>query len=382
MTAYGDKTLYNLEVQLQAKEAYKKNYVSEQSLAAIVQQHPVDLYQPNVAVRLGMSFLTIFIILAAIGLIILIISASSLIGTFMVLSGIGCYGAAEMMAGKKRHYNSGVDNTLLVAVPVLIVTGLGFDLNNAETFLSFLSFITCTWLAIRFADSLMTILATTSFLLFGFYAYVNLGEFTISTYPFVIISLAAAVFRVSSKMLQSPKRLIYHHCFNVMRLVGVIALYLGGNFYFIDNLTNDTYLLQADSPLRMSWLFWIWTMLFPVACFAKGIKSKDILLVRCGVLFICAAVLTFRNYYAIVPAEIAMLIAGALLIGITYWLMKYLQQPKHGFVFAEEDSEVKESANLEALLVGEAFSHQQPAAAEDPRFGGGSFGGAGAGSNY
>jgi hypothetical protein len=381
MTVYGNSTLYNLAVHEQSKEALQHKYISKHSYNTILQSHPVDLYQPNIAVRLGLGFLIVFIILAAMGLCLLIYTPNGSIGNFCILSGVACYAAAEMMTKNKRHYNSGVDNILLIAVPGLILPGIETQMQNGETLISFISFAICLWLAIRFADALMGIAAAVSALFFVFYFYVNLGEFTITTFPFVLMIMAAVMYIVSERSLKRDRLIIYHHHFKLTRLLALIAFYLSGNVYCVDGISNDTYLLQADSPLTMAWFFWSWTMIVPIVYFVRGVKIKDEWLVRLSIIFMAVAVLTFRVYHAILAAELALMIAGVVLIGVSYWLMKYLQQPKHGFVFEDDDTASRQQADIEALVVGETFSHQA-VPVEENTFGGGSFGGAGAGSNY
>jgi len=382
MTAYSRHDLKNLAVQQQAEVAKDKHYIDEATFRNIKEAYPVQLYQPNIAVRLGMGFLTVFVVLAVFGLLLLVTNASHGFGYLLVFIGIACYVAAEMMVSQKHHYNSGVDNILLLAAPLLIIQGVMHYMQVADVLPAFMAFIMCAWISYRFVDRLHAILASGSLLMFVFYSYISMGEFTITSYPFVIIASALLLYRLALYGLKRSDWFLHRPSFVMMKLVAIVSLYLGGNFYFIDQLTSDTYISTTASPLWMWWFFWPYTFCVPLAYLYFGIKKKDMMLLRAGVLAVAAAIITFRYYHAILPTEVAVIVAGSLVFALSYWLMRYLRKPKHGFVFEEEGSAEKPAiSNVEAFVVGETFQHQAPVH-EQERFGGGSFGGAGSGSNY
>ncbi len=379
MTAYNKTELVNLLAQQQALDALRSRFISQQSHNHIITAHPITLYTPNVFVKIGLGILTLFIVLASMGLMFMLFSVSS--GFALSFAGIICYAVLEFMTRTKKHYNSGVDNVLMALAPIFFIAGIGFETHNAETVLSFLALLCCVWLTLRFADSFFAVAAVLSLFVFIFNLYVGLGEFTISTYPYILIILAAATYWIARSRSTLDDQLIYQHCWQMVTAVSIIALYAFGNVYFIEQLTNDNFLLQKNSPLNVYWFFWSWTILMPVAFLIFGFKKRDLLHLRLGVILFAAGILTFRYYHTILPVEIALLIAGAILIAVSYRLIKYLRSPKHGFVFAPIEQASETANDAEALIIGEAFG-DQPAVAEESGFGGGSFGGAGAGSSY
>ena len=98
---------------------------------------------------------------------------------------------------------------------------------------------------------------------------------------------------------------------------------------------------------------------------------------RTGLGLIAATVFTVKYYYTILPVEMEMLIAGAMLIAGSYVLIKYLKIPKYGFTSEDLYPSKKEAINAEALIIAETF-HKQPAIESDGLYGGGSGGGGGA----
>ena len=109
-------------------------------------------------------------------------------------------------------------------------------------------------------------------------------------------------------------------------------------------------------------------------------KRKDIVLIRIGTLLIVGSVLTFKYYFHVMSVEAALIISGAIMIVASYWLMRFLSVARRGFIY-------RESANKSKYEDAEAFILSQvmaPSAApqQDTKFGGGSFGGAGSGSDF
>jgi uncharacterized membrane protein len=143
--------------------------------------------------------------------------------------------------------------------------------------------------------------------------------------------------------------------------------------------------MENNSPLPAGWFFWAWTILLPLAYIGLGIKNKSLLLLRTGLLLVVAAALTFRNYYHLLPAEYALVISGTLLLLVSGWLIKFLKAPKNGFTYAQRGSRHWASnIQLESLLIAQAATHTSsaPPAPSTDRFGGGSFGGGGASSDF
>lgn len=113
--------------------------------------------------------------------------------------------------------------------------------------------------------------------------------------------------------------------------------------------------LSPGSGIPLGWLFWILTIIIPPFYILYGVIKRDFLFMRTGLVLIAATVLTIRHYHAILPAEIAMLIAGLLLISISYFLIKYLATAKNGYTFQYLHPANKRLLNAEALIIAQTF---------------------------
>ena len=121
-----------------------------------------------------------------------------------------------------------------------------------------------------------------------------------------------------------------------------------------------------------------------VAYVVAGLRKKDPILLWTGLGLVAAAVFTIRYYYHLLPAELAMILGGSILIAGAYGLIRFLHTPKKGFSsIAPDGPHPLENLPIESLIQAETFkiAPTQPTD-QSGRFGGGSGGGAGAGGTY
>lgn len=387
MLAYNKNTLRNLAIHEQAEEAAHHKIISAENVKAIKLAYPVDLYTPNLFVRIGLAILTLFIVIAAVGLLALLTGFEGA-GVMLTFCGLVCYGFLELMVVGKKHYNSGVDLILMISVILLLTTAvmdfLPYTVND-EVVASLCVFIISFYFAIRFADGLMAITASSALLLFLFYSIATMGIQARLMLPFIMIGASGVLYFAVKKISALKSAFYYDFAVKGIIVVALIALYVSGNYFVVREVSIDMFRFNLDKvrDIPMAWFFWLWTLAVPVVYIIVGLKKKDLVFTRLGILLSVFSVLTFRYYHAILPAETAMVLAGTLIIIITYSLVKYLRQPRYGFTFDDKNKKSADTLNLEGLIIGEAFGNKTaPQQQQGTTFGGGSFGGAGAGDTY
>lgn len=378
MTAYTHDDLYNLEVRQQAKEALHAGYITPEQYRQIAQSHQVSLYMPGIFVRIGLGLLTLFIVFACLGLLALILDVKESFDLLLIFMGVACYTVLEIMTQSKKHYNSGVDNILLLAVPSFILAGIGLYVNGGEVFLSLVSILIFAWLTIRFADSIMAVGCFASIVQFVFSFSKSIGVAGTGLIPLLLVVVAACLLFACRRGRKDDRQIIYQWCYRVAEAASLASLYAFGNVY-VASAINKAVFANGEFIL-LNGFFWAWTVLVPIVFLYLGVRQKNLLLLRLGGLSMAATIITYRYYYAIAPLEVALITAGTLLTAVVYWLMRFLSTSKYDFVFEEQRSQGEDTDNLEAYLVSEAFGNKD--AVPNDSFGGGSFGGAGAGSKY
>ena len=278
MTIYNKTTLHNIFIKKQAVQAFAESYIDEETLGKINAEHPSDLYTPNVFVSVGLGLLTSLVILAVTGIFFLLFN--SVQSPLLFLMAIACYVALEMVTGSKKHFSSGVDKVLMVSAAIFLISGLNvlFHSSNHDIWLSFVFFLICAWFAIRFVDVIAGCVATISLLVFVFNAYSSLGQFTIFSFPFLLMIGSALIYFVAKKQSDCRDYFIYYPLFSAIKKVALFAFFLSGNYYVVQSIIQQNYLLNAQSVLSVaSWFFWGWTFAIPIIYLVAGMKRKDII---------------------------------------------------------------------------------------------------------
>ena len=143
---------------------------------------------------------------------------------------------------------------------------------------------------------------------------------------------------------------------------------------------------HAAAGVKFAWLFYAFTFLVPFLFLLTALRNRDRLMLRIGMGTAVLAVLTYRYYHSLLPAEIALTLAGAFLISLAYFSIRFLKTPlaaeRYGLTYLDgNEAEQDEALNAEAALLSHNLGHtDQPEPGVE--FGGGDFGGGGAGNRY
>jgi hypothetical protein len=396
MIIYNKTWLNNLELRNQSEHAHQTECVTDEELKNIKEHYPVGFYTPGIFIRIGLFVLTFIIALFSGGLLSLMFASTRAIEHFgwPMFLGVVCYVALEIIVTGKNHYRSGVDDALLWMSGGLLTGGFIWMIGSQDAYyqhppylgISVFVFVLSLYFTLRFADVIMSALSILSFFAMIFFAWKNAGAFGMATMPFVIMLVSAIVYVLALRLNNNLAAQYHKACLMVVQIVSLVTLYVAGNYFVIDRLKNS---LNDSTPVvhpSAIWgmFFWGWTILLPFVYIARGILKKDVILLRTGLMIIAFAVFTVRNYYHVLPTELALIMAGIVLLAIVYGLVQYLKTTKHGFTSADTNSpHLMDHIKIESLIIGESLGHT-PAAPTEPanRFGGGDFGGGGSGGGF
>jgi hypothetical protein len=384
MIAYNKQWLENLFVQSSLDEAYHRECISKDEYYNCLAAYPVKFYTPNFVIRIGLFLLTAIIALFSLGLILLMTSSASLgqsgYAVLLFFFGCICYVSLEITVRSYNHFKSGIDDAMLWMTIIYIVAGFNLMTDMSAYQNSLIIFLISSILATRFINIAMSAIACASFIATLFFGYTFLGAFANATAPFLIMVASVLLYLLFVRMEIKEQWKFHVHAFTAVKAVALITFYAAGNYFVVREAS--LYLLHANytaaNGIPLGTLFWLFTIAIPFVYIAIGVKQKDILFLRIGLLLIAAAVFTVRNYYHILPLELAMILAGSLMIVAGYVLIKYLRTPMHGF--SDEDIRDKDAnfkKQLEAVVILQTFSQAQTGTGNKTDFGGGSGGGGG-----
>jgi uncharacterized membrane protein YgcG len=143
---------------------------------------------------------------------------------------------------------------------------------------------------------------------------------------------------------------------------------------------------QEATGVKFAWLFYAFTFLVPLLLLVTALRRRDRTMLWIGMGTTVLAVLTYRYYHSLVPAEVALTLAGAFLLSLVYFSIRFLKTPlaaeRYGLTYLDEnEAEQEDALNAEAAILSNNLGDtDQPEPGVE--FGGGDFGGGGAGNRY
>jgi hypothetical protein len=393
MIIYNKEWLNNLHIIDLLKADQQANRITTAEFDNIKAAHPVGFYMPGAVVRVGLFILTFIIASVSTGFLSLIASGVDILDTpvWPIFLGVICYGFLEFLVKGKHYFHSGVDNALLYYSACLFAGGciwliIDIHLNSVDTLVcAGLTCILCTLLTFRFADVVTMAASCIAFFAFVYFAWAKAGPFGLATMPFIMMIAAGGTYFFFNRISNNKGSVNYTNCLTIAKLISLIALYAAGNYFVVNRLNNALNGLDdSHTAIPFGYIFWLWTLLIPVVYLYIGIKKKNTMLLRLGMILAAASIATFRNYYHLLPIEIMLTLSGMILLALSYTIIKYLKIPRNGFTYAEPDEAgTLHSLNIEGLVIGEATSHLPPAANQPTqRFGGGTGGGGGSSGDF
>lgn len=385
MIAYNKQWLNNLLVRQEAGKAFSNHCIAAEEKQLVYTAYPENFYNPNFFVRVGLIVLTVIIVSFSVGFFALFLMDNvGSAGGFFVFFGLIIYGALELMV-KRNHYKSGVDDALMWMAAGNIIGGLNGIADLSPQTNAFIVLLISVFLFARFANAIMAAIAAVAVLAFIFLTLAKLAPGTKVVMPFILMACAALIYFFAKKRLKHNRPAYYNNGWLLIAITALVSLYAAGNYFVVREASVAMFNLDLSGgkDIPFGWLFWIFTAGIPVLYMAKGIQKKDAVLLRVGLLLVAAVVCTVRNYYHLVPIEITMVIAGVVFIAISYGLMKYLHEPRHGFTQKEQnDGFFMDKLQVESLVIAQTFSGPGLPADGGTQFGGGTGGGGGASGQF
>ncbi|GLU52440.1 hypothetical protein [Dyadobacter frigoris] len=376
---YNETWIINLNIQNISQSWLKKNLITLKQLEQITTDFPESFYKPGIFVKTGLFLFTILAGSFFSGFISLFFLENSTDKIFTVISIVCaiCYFFALEYAIKDRKlFHSGIDNALLymAAVAALVPVFLTFDHLKIWQY-CLIVLIVNSFLVIRYADILIAFISVAA--LYVMFANIILASPQLKPIlPFCLMLISAIIYFLN----QADYGLYYKNCQLVIKTVALMVFYLGGNYYVVreGNALLADLLTPIAPQIPFSALFYILTTTIPLTYIYFGLKNKDRILLITGLLTTAFSAFTYRYYFDIIPMEIILILAGFVLIILTISCIYYFKTARFGL--SDEKSEGQNIANLEALLIAHQFG--QAPTGDHLNFGGGDFGGGGAGNSY
>jgi len=395
MKAYNEQWIYNREIVGQAERWYRKKMLTDVQIEAIRKAYPVDFRQTNGFIEIGLFLFTTVAILACYLLPASVYSAlfsdQITYGLFNIAFGVGVGFVGRWLINRRLFYRNGVDNAFVVMLTGFLAFGANQLLPNGLSVAAHCLFTLPLLLIVLwyYGDTLIAFFVVATFYAVVFDSMLNFS-WGKDALPFVLMVVSGVLYVLARNpayvLPESAIRSSYYtDPLNLAQWLSLIVLAASGNYFMVRELNRLLLKPLPNIAPEISWLglFWLLTFAIPTVYLWQGLLKKDRMLIILGVLGWIGAVITFHEYKALMPLNIALTIGGLTLIGIAVGGIQWLRSPKNGFTDAPDDDSPDEFfIHTETIAAIQAAAGTQPDAKHDVRFGGGDFGGGGSEGKY
>jgi hypothetical protein len=280
----------------------------------------------------------------------------------------------------QKLYRAGTDNALIYtacfSLNISLVLLFHFtDFSIVNVSLTSLIIGIAAW---RYGDIFLSVFFAGSLnaLLFLILAKFPFGK---AILPFATMLYWAIVGLVSRQLKQNDGYFYWHDAADLLETVALVGFYAGGNYWVVRECSANLENQYPSVQIPFAFLFWFCTITLPMLYLYTAHRLRERKFLIISLLCMLLSIATYRCYYSAMPSEVALTLSGALLIGLSIFLIRQLKTPKWGF----SDEAIAHKNNLlETLVVSQILKTQQTPENTGVTFGGGDTGGGGASSEF
>lgn len=382
--AYNEIWVDNIENQEIIQEWYDEKVISAEQMEEACKEFPIGFYQPNIFIEFGLFIFTNLAISATFGFLSVTLFSSIIetnigLAIICLIYAVSLFFLLEYFIINKKLYRSGTDNALLyVTIGLLLTAIFAFtDFKLALYGYYLIMFLVFIPFLLRYGDPFLAIGIYVVWV--GFW-FILLLEFSIgkTIMPFVIMLVSVVAYVFVKWWKKKDDSAYYIDAQICIETSALITFYLGGNYLIVRE--GNAMLNNLSSSVQISFapLFYFFTVVTPLAYLFLGLKNRDRKMLIVGAFCIVFSIFTYRYYFSVLPLEWALTVGGTALVSLAIIAIRYLKTPKYGISY--QQSKESKYRDFEAFLVSQVLP--QHGQGDKAKFGGGNFGGGGAGSNY
>jgi hypothetical protein len=354
------------------REWHRSGFLGETQSAQLEISLRVDLKRTNFFLRALLFLFGAIIVFASVWLItetFRIDDTSGQAATYTVMA-IVCFVVAEILVARQRLYRFGIEESLLCASAVLLMTVAATLIDSRHGIAGAVAGAVCGFLL---------------FLLFGYvYAAIG-GMISAAMLPFFATDLpeetnrllAAVVFAIVFFAVR-PRRLSLNDDFpgddyGLIQAAAWAGVYCAVNLQFsFSHFSGNVY-----------WFTYAMTWALPVLGLWLSIPKKDRMLMNLNVAMLLTTLMTNKPYLGLERKPWDPILFGVLLIGSALIIKRWLKSERYGFT--AERMLIGDRRILDMVATASAVLQPDvpaPDAPAKPEFGGGRSGGAGASGGF
>jgi hypothetical protein len=387
-SAYNELWVNSLHIIKEAKLWLKHGFINPAQFDAISESYRTPLFHPNIAIRVLLFIATLIATSGISGLVMLLFSdaGETAISMVCILFGVGAFIILEKYFIGNKHYKSGVTEGVAYMACGFIIVDVGIMTDFDQVLLiQLITLIVFGFAAFRYLDLLLTFAFMVIFSWTIFYHLYEAEGIFRNTIPFFFIITFSGFYFSIRKLMKRSHLKLWRPNLLMLEVCSLLLIYAGGNYLVVRELTVNlmSMSLEPEQDIPFAWLFYFLTLSIPLLYLTAGIKSKNIGLIRVGLVTLGFSVYTFKHYFLPDYTEVFLMTIGGLLVMVAIVFMRHLKELKHGFTSENILSSTWADLNVEAVIISQTVGGNQPDKMEVKKTGGGgSTGGGGASTSF
>jgi hypothetical protein len=261
------------------------------------------------------------------------------------------------------------NNLLLNADPLLYLSGITVFVILAS---------------IRYTDAFLSAVSFALIIVMNAFLLLKFGAAGKLILPFDTMLVSWLFYTSFHKMASNDKFRYWSRCIVTVEALCVVTFCLAGNYLVVrqlnEMLLGATYAHGSD--IAYSYFFYVFTIVTPLILIATGLVKKDYILIRAGIVLEAAGILSIKYYYSFMPVEIALILAGVIVVLISWFCIRYLKKPRLGFTLDDSADRDPEATDLIRSAIVAQATAQLNMEQKSSSFKGGNSGGGGASGEY
>ncbi|HWR94078.1 MAG TPA: hypothetical protein VN192_02635 [Flavobacterium sp.] len=386
MVAFDKTLLENTFLLEEAKKLKQQNFLSTEEFATLFVKLPTLKYQNNLLIRFGFFLLGCFLYSSIIGMVSMVFmqglesNYQLMLFVYAIIGFAGCEFLSRM-----TYRNFGLDNAFVLGAQIALIAAIGVATDSilGGFIVMFFAGLFCCIRYVNMLSALFSCIGITGVLCD---LIIENHVIDMSFLPFVLFILAIGLYYIFSKLKTNPSALYYKSSLQMVEGFSYLLGYFSVNYLVVRELSEDlmNVVITGNSDIPFAFIFYGLTFIIPLFYLSYSLKTKNRIMLYIGFLTLCFSFFTIRYYYSVLPIETALILAGVLLFGLSYWAIKVLKNKDFSITFKpDKGNEIDKLSNTEALITNsqidltpvERVEHNMP-------FGGGGFSGGGSGGSF
>ncbi|MFQ3174393.1 MAG: hypothetical protein ACI8W0_001512 [Flavobacterium sp.] len=386
MILYDKTKLENITLLDEAHSLQTAGFMSKEQYALISKALATLKSQNNILIRAGFFLLGCFLYSSICGFIALI-SPDSIVENYKVVfyiyAIIGFVGTEIL--GRQKYYGYGFDDAFSLGAQFTLAVAVGVSTDGNGLLIALMITITSLLSYLRYVHvsmALLFCLTATASLVYTLFEFGSTGK---TILPFVMMLFSAGCYLYSKTILKNLKTPFYHKGVLLANSFGLILFYLSGNYLVVRELSVALLGVEVDqnNDISFALFFYAFTFIVPATYLAYSLLKKDRRMLWIGSLALAFSIYAIRFYYAVLPIETFLTIAGLLLFAFTYFAIKKLKNNTAGITFRPDRfTNTDAFTNTEALIASQLGLQPETVQQSNMEFSGGDFSGGGSGGEF